>query len=75
MNGIGEVVGGVDEHGGRPERRGGWFAGFLVGVGVGTGVAMCLWALSRSARHMELAVRMGADGSLELVVKWWAPTG
>jgi hypothetical protein len=75
MDGIGEVVGGAGEQGARPGRQGGWLAGFLVGLGVGGGVAMCLWALSRSARHMELAVRTGADGSLEVVVKWWGPTG
>jgi hypothetical protein len=75
MNGVGEVVGGGDERGERPERRGGWLVGFLIGLGVGTGVAVCLWAVSRSARHMELAVRMSPDGGYELVIKWWFRTG
>jgi hypothetical protein len=75
MNGDGEVVGGNGGQGDRPGHRMGWLAGFLVGVGVGGGVAVCLWFVARGARHMELVGRVGPDGSLELVVRWWASTG
>jgi hypothetical protein len=70
---VGQVVGGQGEPGGGGRRGQGWFAGLLLGLGVGTGLAMVVWALSRSASHVELATRVGADGSVELVLKVWRP--
>jgi hypothetical protein len=73
MDRAGQVIGGPGEPGGGGGRGRGWLAGFLLGVGVGTGVALIFWALSRStqASHVEVASRVSADGSVELVYKVW----
>jgi hypothetical protein len=73
MNGAGQGIGGQVERGDGEGRGPGWFAGFLFGLGVGTGLAMVILAVSRSARHVELAARIGVDGSVELVLKVWRP--
>jgi hypothetical protein len=71
----GEVIRGRGEQGDRPGRPRGWFAGFLVGVGVGGAVALVLVALSRSPRCIELVGRYRADGTWEVVGRWWGQTG
>jgi hypothetical protein len=75
MGDNGEEIRGRDEQGDRPGGRRGWLAGFMWGVGVGGAVAMVLVALSRSPRCMELVGRYRADGTWEVVYRWWGQTG
>jgi hypothetical protein len=75
MDRDGAVVGSGAEPGNRPGRPREWLEGFLWGVGVGGGVAVCLWFLVRGARHMELVGRVNVAGGVEVIVRWWAPTG